>query len=74
MEMRFKDFSYVRNVCFSQLPTICSLSYDKKKKEERIDENESTNTLATGVKIVIDNRSFEIKPMNPRDKVKCKPR
>lgn len=32
------------------------------------------NTLATGVKIVIDNRSFEIKPMNPRDKVKCKPR
>lgn len=41
--MRFKDFSYVRNVCFSQLPTICSLSYDKKKKEERIDENESTN-------------------------------
>lgn len=43
MEMRFKDFSYVRNVCFSQVPKIPSLPCDKKEKEERIDENESTN-------------------------------
>lgn len=47
MEMRFKDFSYVRNVCFSEVPKILPcLPCDKKKKEKKeepIEENESTN-------------------------------